>query len=624
MSTRRSARRSAVASSIASSNTSVESPANSEASGGAGGGNDEASTAATATPTPTPAASTAKPGSGKFSSECSLFMECDDEPMSAIQKSVHQQKVKDFKDQMAKLEAIAAKGASVTMQPDGGAIVRTTETVTSALSPAVTTRTTVTAPSMTPGGGVVAGAAGAVAPTGLQPGYRLLMDPRTGRVLGTINGAGQPAGPVPVGGPIPTAVRPMAPQQPPVQIRPTPPTAARAGPKVARPAVVDLTRGSPVGGAGSTGSGSGTAKQKEWPCLCVIPKSSKTGTVPNAAAKRSELDAKVKSLLVHTAAKFTEWLIQQSLVPTEQTEGGSKLKLGMYSDTKRFPNSGGYVWICETNSNKFVSVFKGSIFEASSHSPTVVLKLIYHWSCQTNINNVIQWVKVDHHSVNFYWQLFRSVCVATVQEELTGFGGSGKVVEIGVISLGTTTSDGNKREVRVEVLGVMDRATGRIRLRATEPVPGATQSERFTKIFEPVPVWIERSSKIVTDFSIDKERLSRLGYNNISQCSLSNKRVDATNSQVMDYLKRVVPKMFQNNLSLLSTNEIQQFLDELTFREVFGHFPLACFDSLIQRIANQTVAASAKKTGGTVSQVLKRIALDTFDDWRLNKPVRQQ
>ena len=111
--------------------------------------------------------------------------------------------------------------------------------------------------------------------------------------------------------------------------------------------------------------------------------------------------------------------------------------------------------------------------------------------------------------------------------------------------MGTTTSDGNKREVRVEVLGVMDRSSGKVRLRATEPVPGASQAARFTKIFEPIPVWIDRGSRIITDFSIDKERLARLGYNNISQCSMANKRAEQTNTQVMDFLKRVVPKMFQ-------------------------------------------------------------------------------
>jgi hypothetical protein len=97
---------------------------------------------------------------------------------------------------------------------------------------------------------------------------------------------------------------------------------------------------------------------------------------------------KVKALLVQPAAKFTEWLIQQGLVPPEQydTNTKKKLKLGMYSDSKKFPHSGGYVWIAEGNQKQFTSVFKGSIFEITSHSPTVILKLMYHWSCQTNIN----------------------------------------------------------------------------------------------------------------------------------------------------------------------------------------------------------------------------------------------
>ena len=43
------------------------------------------------------------------------------------------------------------------------------------------------------------------------------------------------------------------------------------------------------------------------------------------------------------------------------------------------------------------------------------------------VQNVIQWVKVDNHSVNFYWQIFRSVCVATVQEEVVNLGGPGRV-----------------------------------------------------------------------------------------------------------------------------------------------------------------------------------------------------
>jgi ribosomal protein S28E/S33 len=39
-----------------------------------------------------------------------------------------------------------------------------------------------------------------------------------------------------------------------------------------------------------------------------------------------------------------------------------------------------------------------------------------------------------------------------------------------VISLGTTSQDGNMRQVKVEVLGVMDPESKLIRLRAVEPL----------------------------------------------------------------------------------------------------------------------------------------------------------
>jgi hypothetical protein len=39
--------------------------------------------------------------------------------------------------------------------------------------------------------------------------------------------------------------------------------------------------------------------------------------------------------------------------------------------------------------------------------------------------------------------------VATVQEDMVGMGGQGKVVEIGRISLGILAAIGNKREVRI-------------------------------------------------------------------------------------------------------------------------------------------------------------------------------
>ena len=89
--------------------------------------------------------------------------------------------------------------------------------------------------------------------------------------------------------------------------------------------------------------------------------------------RRPELDQKVKSLLVLTPAKLTEWLIKEGLVPQEQSEHGSKLKLGMYSDAKKFPNSGGYVWLSDDARNKYVSVFKGTYFQGPIVSGHVLI-----------------------------------------------------------------------------------------------------------------------------------------------------------------------------------------------------------------------------------------------------------
>ncbi len=43
-------------------------------------------------------------------------------------------------------------------------------------------------------------------------------------------------------------------------------------------------------------------------------------------------------------------------------------------------------------------MYQGSLFEIGTNPPAVILKLIYHWSCQTNIPNVSQWVKVKEYT----------------------------------------------------------------------------------------------------------------------------------------------------------------------------------------------------------------------------------
>ena len=100
---------------------------------------------------------------------------------------------------------------------------------------------------------------------------------------------------------------------------PSPTVASAVRPPTAvKPAqVVDLTQSGPSSGSGA--SPINQAKSK-YPALLVHPKP-QDGQLNH---RRSELDQKVKSLLVLTPAKLTEWLIKEGLVPQEQNEHGKK------------------------------------------------------------------------------------------------------------------------------------------------------------------------------------------------------------------------------------------------------------------------------------------------------------
>ena len=72
--------------------------------------------------------------------------------------------------------------------------------------------------------------------------------------------------------------------------------------------------------------------------------------------------------------------------------------------------------------------------------------------------------------------------------------------------------------------------------------------------------------------------------------------------------------LLQNSLSLLSISAVQQHLDELTFRELRGHHPLAAFDSILQRISDQTAVATER--GTTFSARMKAVAQNPSNEWR--------
>lgn len=247
-----------------------------------------------------------------------------------------------------------------------------------------------------------------------------------------------------------------------------------------------------------------------------------------------------------------------------------------------------YRWISDCCPSRFVSVFSGSVFEGAPHPPSVLLKLIYHWSCQTNVQNVVQWVKVDNLYVKGLFTWLRAVCTVALHQHMALLGGPSKKIEVGVISLGTTSQGGQQKQVKVEVLGVLDPASKIVRLRAVEPLADGEKNykKRFAKILEPLSGWVHKGSLISTDLTVDKGTLLSMGYKFVNQAVSPDGKY--TNANIMDYLRTVVPRMFQNTLSLLSRQIIQQFLDELVWREWYGTTPGKTFDHIVSHISEQT------------------------------------
>uniref|UniRef100_A0A182RG03 C2H2-type domain-containing protein n=1 Tax=Anopheles funestus TaxID=62324 RepID=A0A182RG03_ANOFN len=383
-------------------------------------------------------------------------------------------------------------------------------------------------------------------------------------------------------------------------------------------AVVDLTKddaGKPS--ADSREISFSKIQGKTFPSLVVLARPSLRVT-DKAVSDRPQLDGKVKNVLVHPAPKFTEWLIQQGLIKSEQTcqiHYDKPLKLGMYSDTSKFPYSGGYFWISDCCPTRFTSVFHGSLFEGSPHPPSVILKLIYHWACQTNVSNVVNWVKVDNVYLKSLYTLLRSVCTLALCRHMKMLGGPKKSIEIGVISLGTTTQDGQQRQVKVEVLGVLDPEAKILRLRAVEPLHDAEKSykKRFSKILEPLADWVDKESIILTDLTVDKGTLNNMGYKTVIQVPTSEQTAKNSNANIMDYLRRIVPRMFQNTLSLLSRQIIQQFLNELVWRELYGNSPGSTFDNIVKHLAEEAKI----ETKESLITRMHKAAADPFKQWNI-------
>ncbi len=120
---------------------------------------------------------------------------------------------------------------------------------------------------------------------------------------------------------------------------------------------------------------------------------------------------------------------------------------------------------------------------------------------------------------------------------------------------------------------------------------------------------------ICTDFTVDKTALEELGFHHIIQKTLDSVSVGdrQSNRNIMDYLRKTVAKVFQKNLSVLSTATIQQFLDELVWREPHGLPDADAFRNIIRDLSAQTRV----DYGMPLIKRLSAVAADPFKDWSI-------
>ncbi len=118
--------------------------------------------------------------------------------------------------------------------------------------------------------------------------------------------------------------------------------------------------------------------------------------------------------------------------------------------------------------------------------------------------------------------------------------------------------------------------------------------------------WVSPQAIILTDFTVDRATLLEQGFKHVVQKSLGAVSVEdkLNNRNIMEYLRRTVPRVFQNTLSLLTTATVQQFLDELVWREARGHSAADAFHNLIEDLVVQTRAKTSVPLVMRLSQVV--------------------
>lgn len=71
------------------------------------------------------------------------------------------------------------------------------------------------------------------------------------------------------------------------------------------------------------------------------------------------------------------------------------------------------------------------------------------------------------------------------------------------------------------------------------PQEGKPGKRRQTRMLQILPSWVDKESTIVIDSTVDTSVIHNVGYSRVEQT------VSDGNKDIMEYLRKVVPRLFQ-------------------------------------------------------------------------------
>lgn len=237
----------------------------------------------------------------------------------------------------------------------------------------------------------------------------------------------------------------------------------------------------------------------------------------------------------------------------------------------------GYVWRCKKapRCQRVVQIPRVGFFARFGAPLYKLHRLIFHWSSQSDILHVIHDTNVDIYMVRSVYRAVQEICGKSMELKAKKLGGPGSTVEVATMKMGWHI-----------IIGALDRGTGLSRMKVITENRGLNVG-LSNIIQKPLESWLEpHTTVITTDY-----KLSTMSKNTITYKFVEPNRYngDITVKYAVEHMENHLVRMFGSfSMVQLKPETIQGFLDEYQWRVRFGRTPKTSFWNIMSDIAQQS------------------------------------